>query len=133
MRFGAKPCFLSSFSSNRLADLAPQPVFSIMDLDDHLVEMPARARAWTATSKIACDQTPEFQKPAPDRLIRNVDATLGQQFLDIAKRQRESGIEPNRVLYDHRRKAMTLEGYRGHSATVATPARPGQILNVSMP
>ena len=28
---------------------------------------------------------------------------------------------------------MSLEGYRGHSQTVATPDRPGQALNVSMP
>jgi hypothetical protein len=28
---------------------------------------------------------------------------------------------------------MSLEGYRGHSAMVATPGRPGQALNVSMP
>jgi hypothetical protein len=83
---------------------------SITDLDNHLVEMSAWARAWTATSKIAGDQTPELQKPAPDCLIRNVDATLCQQFLDVAKRQREPGIEPNRMLYDHRRKAMSLEG-----------------------
>jgi hypothetical protein len=95
--------------------------------------MSAWARAWTATSKIAGDQTPELQKPAPDRLIRNVDATLCQQFLDVAKRQREPGIEPNRMLYDHRRKAMSLEGYWGHSETVATPAGTGQLLNVSMP
>ncbi len=90
-------------------DRPPEPVFSITDLDDHLVEMPARARAWAATSKIAGDQAPELQKPAPDRLIRNVDATLCQQFLDVAKRQREPGIEPNRVLDDHGRKAMSLE------------------------
>ena len=93
----------------------------------------ARARAGTATSKIAGDQTPDLQKLAPDRLIRNVDATLCQQFLDVAKRQREPGIEPNRMLYDHRRKAMSLEGYRGHSETVTTPAHTGQSLNVSMP
>ena len=95
--------------------------------------MPAWARAWTATSQIAGDQATKFEKPAPDRLIRNVDATLCQHFLDVAKRQREPGIEPNRVLYDYRRKAMSLERYPGHSETVATPARPGQTLNVSMP
>lgn len=95
--------------------------------------MPARAPAWTAASKIGGDQTPELQKPAPYRLIRNVDATLGQQFLDVAKRQCKSGIERDRVLDDNWRKAMSLERYRGHSVTVTTPAHPGQSLNVSMP
>jgi hypothetical protein len=37
------------------------------------------------------------------------------------------------VLDDYRRKAMSLESYRGHSSTVATPDRSGQPLNVSMP
>ena len=92
-----------------IVDRPPQPVFSATDLYDHLVEMPTRARAWAVASKIAGDQPPELQKPAPHRLVRNVDATLGQQFLDITKRQREPGIKPNRVLDDHGRKAMSLE------------------------
>ena len=82
---------------------------------------------------ITGDQPPELQKPAPDGLVRNVDAALCQQLLDIAKRQREPGIEPDRMLDDHRRKAMPLEGYRCHSATVATSDRLGHLLNVSMP
>ncbi len=72
--------------------------------------MPAWARAWTAVTKITGDQPTKLQKPAPDGLVRDVDATLGQQFLDIAKRQREPGIERDRVLDDYRRKAMSLEG-----------------------
>ena len=40
---------------------------------------------------------------------------------------------PNCMLDDSRRKTMSLEGYRGHSETVATPDRPGQALNVPMP
>ena len=47
--------------------------------------------------------------------------------------QRESSIEPNRVLYDYGQKAMSLERYRYHTATVATPARFGHTLNVSLP
>ena len=37
------------------------------------------------------------------------------------------------MLDDHWRKAMSLEGYRSHLPTVATPNRPDQTLNVSMP
>ncbi len=91
-----------------IVDSPPQPVFSATDLDGHFVEMPACVRARTAVAKIASDQPAKLQKPAPDRLVRDVDATLGQQFLNIATRQREPGIEPNRVLDDHRRKAMSL-------------------------
>jgi len=37
------------------------------------------------------------------------------------------------MLDDHRRKATSLEGYRGHSRTAATPDRRGHPLNVSLP
>ena len=56
------------------------------------------------------------------QVIRDIDTTLGQQFRDIAERQRKPGVEPNRMLDDHGRKAMSLERYRGHAATIATPA-----------
>ena len=52
-----------------IVDSPPQPVFPVTDLDDHFVEMPACARPWTAAAKIASDQQPELQKPAPYRLV----------------------------------------------------------------
>ena len=67
-----------------VVDRPPQPVFPVANLDDHLVEMPARTGTWTATAKITGDQPPEFQEPAPDSLIRHIDATLGQQILNIS-------------------------------------------------
>jgi len=47
----------------------PQPVFSTAYPNDHLVEMPTWARAWTAAAKIAGDQPTKLEKPAPDRLL----------------------------------------------------------------
>jgi len=41
--------------------------------------------------------------------LRNIDVTLGQNTLDVTERQRESGVEPDRMLDDLGRKAMTLE------------------------
>ena len=38
-----------------------------------------------------------------------LDATLGQKILDVTERQRESGVEPDRMSDDLGRKAMTLE------------------------
>ena len=116
-----------------VVDRPPDPVFPTTDLDDHFVEMPDCARPREAAAKITCNQAPELQKPTPDGLARNIDATLGQQFLDIAERQPEPGIKSNRVLDDHRRKAMSLERYRGHAATVATPDHPGHLFTVSTP
>ena len=100
---------------------------------DHLAQMPASIGMRPVPAKITGNQPAELQKSAAYPLVRDVDATLGQQILDITKRQREPGIEPDRVLDDHRRKAMSLEGYRGHSATLKRQCIHGQPLNVSMP
>ena len=41
--------------------------------------------------------------------LRNIDVTLGQNTLDVTERQSESGVEPDRMLDDLGREAMTLE------------------------
>lgn len=78
-----------------VVDGPPQPISSITDPDDHLIDVPAIAGARTAASKVPGNHAPELEKPPPDRLIRNVDAALRQQILDIAGRQREPGTEPD--------------------------------------
>jgi hypothetical protein len=42
----------------------------------------------------------------------------GQQFLDIAKRQCEPGIEPDGVADDFWREAVALKRYRSHPMMV---------------
>ena len=144
MRFGAKPCFFSSFRSNRLADLSaaswldqevehlafvvyrpPQPVITATNLDNHLVEVPTGTGARTAAAKIACNQPAKLQEPASNRFVRNIDSTLGQQILDITKRQREPGVEPDRMSDDLGWKTVSLERNWRHTETVPAPPRAG--------
>jgi len=73
-------------------------------------EPPKRHVANRHRSAIGGDQSAKFQKPAPDRVVRPVDATFSQQILDIAEQACETSIEPNRVLDDLGRKTMSLEG-----------------------
>ncbi len=108
-------------------------MFPATDLDNHLVEVPARTGARTAAAKIDGDQSAEFQEPASYGLVRYINATFGQQVLDITKRQGEPSVKPDRVLDNLRRKPMSLEGYLDHPETVAAPDRFGHQLNVSMP
>ncbi len=111
----------------------PQPVITATDLDNHFVEVPTRTGARTAAAKIARNQSAELQEPASNRFVRNIDATLGQQILDITKRKREPGVEPYRMLDDLGRKTMSFVRYRGHTETVPVPPRARYRLNVSMP
>ena len=48
----------------------------------------------------AHSQAAKLQKPPSNGLVRRIDATLGEHLLDIAKRQREAGIEPD-SMEDH--------------------------------
>jgi hypothetical protein len=77
------------------------------DPNDHLVEVPSRARARAALPQLARDQRAEFQHPAPHRFIGDLEPALGKQFLHVSVAQREAEIKPDPVLNDLGRKAMT--------------------------
>ena len=72
------------------------------------------ARSRPRTADIRRDRWSELQEPPPDRLVGCVNTSLGQQFLDISKGQREPGIEPDCVADDFWREAMALKRYRSH-------------------
>ena len=72
------------------------------------------ARSRPRTADIRRDRRAELQEPPPDRLVGCVNTSLGQQFLDIPKGQREPGIEPDRVADDFWREAVALKRYRFH-------------------
>jgi len=52
------------------------------------------------------DHRSEFQHPTPDGSVGDVEPPLGKEFLDVAITEREAHVEPDRVLDDHRRKAV---------------------------
>jgi hypothetical protein len=56
----------------------------------------------------------EFQHPTPDGFIGDVEPPLREEFLDVPIAQGEAQIEPNRMLADHRRKAVAAVGYFSH-------------------
>jgi hypothetical protein len=72
------------------------------------------ARSRPRTADIRRDRRAKLQEPPPDRLVGCVNASLGQQFLNIAKGQCEPGIEPDRVADDFWREPVALKRYRSH-------------------
>jgi hypothetical protein len=62
---------------------------------------------------------PNVIPPAPDRFGRDLEAALGQEFLDIAVAQREPEIQPDCVPNDLRRERVTRIGDRVHSPTLS--------------
>jgi len=59
--------------------------------------MPTGRGGWPGKSKIARKHLSELTCPTADRLIANINATLRQQFLDVAKAQGEPKVQPNGV------------------------------------
>src|SRR6266404_1994636 len=60
--------------------------------------------------QLSCDPGPEFEHPAPHRFIGNLQATLGQEILNVAVAQWETEVQPNCVLDRRRREAMPAIG-----------------------
>jgi len=69
----------------------------------------------------------ELKHSTPHRFVREVEPPLGYQFLNIAVAQREAEIEPNCVLADLGREAMTAIAEQSHADILPdTPLTPAQ-------
>jgi len=79
-------------------DSTPQIHALAIDCDKHLVEMPSRIWSWSRASKLVCISQTELYRPAPDALIGDVYAALGEHIFDIAKAEGKPEIEPDGVL-----------------------------------
>src|ERR1700676_3231971 len=76
------------------------------------------ARPWAAPPQLSCDPGPEFQNPAPHRFIGNLQAALGQEILNVAVAQCEPEVQPNCVLDNWRREAMSAVGELIHAGSL---------------
>jgi hypothetical protein len=74
--------------------------------------MPAIARARATLAQTSRDRGTELQHPPPHGFVGEVEPSFGQQFLDIPVAQGEAEIQPNRVLDDLGREAMTAVAER---------------------
>jgi hypothetical protein len=90
-----------------MIDGAPQVHPPAGDPDHHLVEMPSLARSGTAPPQVSCNHGTEFHHPAPHCFVRYIERALGQELLDVAVAQRKAQIQPDRVLDNRRREAVS--------------------------
>ena len=79
---------------------APQIHIPAIDRDEYLIEMSACVCGWTRSSELSGVGKAKFYRPAADGFVGDIDATLGQQILDILKAQRKSEIQPDGILDD---------------------------------
>ena len=68
-----------------LIDCPPEIMVFPLDRQHDLVEMPFVAPSWLTSAQLIGKLLAESQRPLPDRLIGNDDASAGHQFLHVAK------------------------------------------------
>ena len=98
-----------------------------------LVQVPAFGRSWPPTLNPPRIGPTEFQDPSSNCLIRDVETTLGKQVLNVPIAQRETAIQPDGMLDDDRRKAVTTVRYLAHSETLKHRPCRSHGVNVTMP
>ena len=72
--------------------------------------LPPFGRLWPPTLNPPPIDPTEFQDPSSNCLIRDVETTLGKQILNVPIAQRETAIEPDGMMDDDWRKAVTTVG-----------------------
>jgi hypothetical protein len=97
-------------------DGAPQIHLLAPDIADHLIEMPTRGGGTVPPSQCPGELGSEFDRPAPDGLIADLDPTHRHHLLDVAKTDREAEVEPHRMADDIGREAMAIERDWSHKS-----------------
>ena len=90
--------------SSILVDGTPEPVPMLVDRERHFVQVPLVAASRMAPTKLGCNQWAELAAPQPDGLITDLDATFGEQLLDITVAEGEAMVQPDGVSDDLGRK-----------------------------
>src|SRR5207248_919039 len=114
-------------------DGAPQIHPLAGDANDHLVEVPPVARTRARSSEPAGKSGPELQNPAPHRLIGDIESAFSEELLHVPVAQCEPQIEPDRVLDDRRREAMSAVGELIHAGSLPCRATRSNPVSVTLP
>ena len=72
-----------------LIDGSPQIEVLALDGDEEFIDMPEIAEPTLFLPQLACIGRTKLQTPIPNCLLRNKDASLSKQILDVSKAQRE--------------------------------------------
>jgi hypothetical protein len=90
-------------------DGAPEIYRLATDPNHHLVEVPTETGARSTASQSLSEGGPELQHPAPDRLVEEIDATLGQEIPHVSVAQSEAQVNPDSVLDDDGRELRSVK------------------------
>ena len=82
-----------------LVRCAPEVVLDAVDPEEYFIQVPLRANRWPLFAQPCSIESTELVAPLPDRLVGQLNASLGHQLLDIAVTEGEAQVEPHAALY----------------------------------
>jgi hypothetical protein len=81
-----------------------------VDLGEDLIHVPGVPWPWPSLAQLARELGSEPQNPTPDALMRDGDAALGEDQLDVAQAEAEEVVEPYGMPDDLGREAVAGVG-----------------------
>jgi len=100
---------------NRVAVLIYRPPLIVQltpDFDEDLVQVPNVSQVAFATSEAPSVLGPELPTPLPHGLVGHDNAAFRKEFLDLAKAQRESVVQPDCMTDDFTREPVAAVAIR---------------------
>jgi len=92
-----------------IIDGTTQPLPSTSNDKNQLIDTPVVACSGPHSPQIECNLSSEFQKPAPNGFIGNVQAAFHKKVFYVSIAQRKPGVEPDSVENDLWRKSVALQ------------------------
>ena len=92
------------------------------DADHHFVEMPNAGGTSALAANVGGDRRAELVGPAANGLVADVDATFGEQILNVAQARGKTQIEPDGQSDRIGREPVALEGNGFHTCFSIRPS-----------
>jgi len=101
----------------------PKIVLHAFDPDEHLIKVPLVAEPRTTAAQVVAEALTKFLASAPNGLIGDDDAPLGQQKFNISKAEAEYVIQPDGMGDEFGWKPMAIVrvGWALHPVSLAGP------------
>jgi hypothetical protein len=94
-------------------DRPPELVFSAIDWDDDLLQVPFVARGWSVAPDAIGKMAPKAVHPFSDRFPADHHTLLGEKILDIRRVEREAMVDPDGIRNDFTRETVAFQARYG--------------------
>ena len=94
-------------------DRPPEPVFSAVDWDDDLIQVPFVARGRSVAPDAIGKVAAKAVHPFSDRFPADHHTPIGEKILDIRRAEREAMVDPDGICNDFTRETVAFQARHG--------------------